>query len=47
MDTLTLILNTLCRIDVRGKENLARLLGCIRELEKLRDEKEDCHDPDA
>lgn len=43
-ETLTLILTTLNRIDVRGRENLTRLLGCIQALEKL---KEGCaHDAD-
>lgn len=37
MDQLTLIINTLGRVEVRGVENLSRLLGCIRELERLRD----------
>ena len=37
MDQLTLILNTLNRLEVRGSENLTRLLGCIQALERLRD----------
>lgn len=44
MDKLTLIITTLNRLEVRGRENLTRLLGCIQELEKM---KEACaHDPD-
>lgn len=43
-ETLTLILTTLGRIEVRGRENLTRLLGCIQTLERL---KEACdHDAD-
>lgn len=33
--TLTNIYNTLGRIEVHGRDNLARLLGCMQELEKL------------
>lgn len=40
MDRLTLIIHTLSRVEVCGKENLSRLLGCIQELEKM---KEDTH----
>lgn len=35
MDQLTLILNTLNRVSVSGRENLTRLLGCIQALERL------------
>lgn len=38
MDTLTLILTTLNRLEVRGRENLSRLLGCIQAIEKLKEE---------
>lgn len=37
MDQLTLILNTLNRLEVRGSENLTRLLGCIQALEKMKE----------
>lgn len=32
------LIYTLCRIEVRGKENLDMLLGCIQTLEKMRGE---------
>lgn len=32
--TLVLLINTLNRITVSGKENLAMLLGCINQLEE-------------
>ena len=38
MDRLTLILQTLNRVEVSGRDNLSRMLGCIQELEKMRDE---------
>lgn len=44
MDKLTLILNTLGRIEVRGRENLLRLLGCMQELEKMKEAQS--HDAD-
>ena len=45
MDRLTLIINTLCRIEVCGRDNLSRMLGCIQELEKMKEEQEhDGHD---
>ena len=31
------LINTLNQIDVRGKENMDRLLGCIQTLEQLLD----------
>lgn len=44
-ETLTLILNTLNRIEVSGRDNLTRLLGCIRELEKMKEARQhDAHD---
>lgn len=38
MDRINLIIHTLGLIEVRGKDNLNRLLGCIQELERLRDQ---------
>lgn len=38
MDRLTLILQTLNRVEVSGRDNLSRMLGCIQELEKMRAE---------
>ena len=38
MDRLSLIINTLCHVQVAGKDNLSRMLGCIQELEKIREE---------
>lgn len=32
--TIRLVLNTLNNVDVRGRENLDRLLGCMQALEK-------------
>ena len=34
---LTLLLNTLNRIEVCGAENLTRLLGCIQTLERMKE----------
>lgn len=34
-ETLTHVINTLNLIDVHGKDNLNKLLGCILVLEKL------------
>ena len=34
-ETLTHVINTLNTIEVRGKDNLNKLLGCILVLEKL------------
>lgn len=31
------LIKTLCEIEVKGKDNLNMLLGCILTLEKLRD----------
>lgn len=39
MDKINLIIQTLGLIEVHGKENLNRLLACIQELERLRDQK--------
>ena len=44
MNTLELIINTLNRIEVCGRDNLSRLLGCIQELEKLKEDM--AHDRD-
>lgn len=38
MDRLDLLINTLNRIEVCGKENMYRLLGCIEELQKMKEE---------
>lgn len=38
MDTITAVICTLNQIEVHGKDNLNRLLACIQELEKLRDQ---------
>lgn len=38
MDKINLIIRTLGLIEVRGKDNLNMLLGCIQELERLRDQ---------
>ena len=38
MDKLSLIIHTLNHIEVSGKGNLTRLLGCIQELEKMKEE---------
>ena len=34
-ETLSIVVNTLNGIEVRGKENLDRLLGCIQTLEQV------------
>lgn len=37
-DTINLIdavINTLCKIEVRGEDNLDMMLGCIRALKKI------------
>ena len=36
-ETLEKIIFTLNMIDVHGADNLSRLLGCIQELQKLKD----------
>lgn len=41
MDKLALIINTLNHIHVAGKDDLSRMLGCIQELEKMREEQHD------
>ena len=42
--TLTVLINTLGRIEVRGKENMGMILGCIKlcedALAKMKAEKE-------
>lgn len=45
VNRLDLLLRTLNRIEVCGKENMYRLLGCIEELEKMKGEmSRDDHD---
>lgn len=38
MDKINAIIHTLGLIEVHGKDNLNRLLACIQELERLRDQ---------
>lgn len=44
MKTIARIIYTINQVDVRGKENMDKLLGCIQALEglqeRLKDEKE-------
>ena len=35
MNELMLIKNTLCRIEVRGEDNLRMILGCIEMINKM------------
>ena len=37
-DRIAAVIVTLGKIEVHGKDNLSRLLGCIQELEKLMQE---------
>lgn len=37
---LAAVIVTLGKVEVHGKDNLSRLLGCIQELEKLMQEEE-------
>ena len=39
-DRIAAVIVTLGKIEVHGKDNLSRLLGCIQELEKLMQEEE-------
>ena len=39
-DRIAAVIVTLGKIEVHGKDNLTRLLGCIQELEKLMQEEE-------
>ena len=37
-DRIAAVIVTLGKVEVHGKDNLSRLLGCIQELEKLMQE---------
>lgn len=37
-DRIAAVIVTLGKIEVHGKDNLSRLLGCIQELEKMMNE---------
>ena len=37
-ERITAVIVTLGKIEVHGKDNLSRLLGCMQELEKLMNE---------
>ena len=37
-DRIAAVIVTLGKIEVHGKDNLSRLLGCIQELEKIMNE---------
>ena len=37
-DRIAAVIVTLNKVEVHGKENLSRLLGCIQELEKMMNE---------
>ena len=37
-DRIAAVIVTLGKIEVHGKDNLTRLLGCIQELEKMMNE---------
>ena len=39
-DRIAAVIVTLGKIEVHGKDNLSRLLGCIQELEKMMNEEE-------
>ena len=39
-DRIAAVIVTLGKIEVHGKDNLTRLLGCIQELEKIMNEEE-------
>ena len=39
-ERIAAVIVTLGKIEVHGKDNLSRLLGCIQELEKLMQEEE-------
>ena len=43
MNRIDLILQTLERVAVSGRDNLSRLLGCIQELEKMKEESNHDH----
>ena len=44
MKIIRLIINTLNQIEVKGAENLDRMLGCIQGLERLDKAMEEHHD---
>ena len=37
-DRIAAVIVTLGKVEVHGKDNLSRLLGCIQELEKMMNE---------
>ena len=39
-DRIAAVIVTLGKIEVHGKDNLSRILGCIQELEKIMNEEE-------
>ena len=39
-ERIAAVIVTLGKIEVHGKDNLSRLLGCIQELEKMMNEEE-------
>ena len=39
-DRIAAVIVTLGKVEVHGKDNLSRLLGCMQELEKLMQEEE-------
>ena len=39
-DRIAAVIVTLGKVEVHGKDNLTRLLGCIQELEKMMNEEE-------
>ena len=40
-DRIAAVIVTLGKIEVHGKDNLSRLLGCMEELEKMMNEEEE------
>lgn len=34
-DVIQIVINTLDSVEVRGKDNMSKLLGCIQALEKI------------
>lgn len=41
-ETIEKIIYTLNLIDVHGADNMSRMLGCIQELQKLKDGDSEC-----
>lgn len=39
-DRIAAVIVTLGKVEVHGKDNLSRILGCIQELEKMMNEEE-------